>query len=238
MARPKNPLLSRELITKAALKIIDERGLHALSLPALATDLGVSAPSLYHHFQDKAEILSDVARAIAHSAVVPKLTDHPDWVEWMVELSNNFRHAVLRHRNAAPVFIEHLPRDLIVGAYERSARLMHEAGVPSSLHVLILDGCDRLSLGSILIESGGGTSINRPHTYSGFDPEIHARLADAVSAYEASAERLFQDEIRAYIRGVVALENFDLEKVTRADGPTSLPRPKKNRVSRAANSSA
>jgi AcrR family transcriptional regulator len=205
MARPKVPLLSRERITSAAIKLIDQNGLGALSLPALAAELRVSAPSLYHHFHDKAEILAEVARAIAISAPAPKIADYDgDWIEWMVDLSNSFRRTVLKHRNAAPIFVEFLPRELLIGTYDRSATIMEQAGVPAGLHVLILDGCDKLSLGAILMEAGEGPP-NRAHTYTGFDADTHARLARAVEAYELSADELFKQSVRAYIRGVLLL---------------------------------
>jgi TetR/AcrR family transcriptional regulator, tetracycline repressor protein len=205
MARPKVPLLSRERITTAAIKVIDEHGLSALSLPTLAAELNVSAPSLYHHFHDKAEILREVARAIAVSAPAPRISEYGgDWIEWMVDLSNSFRKTVLKHRNAAPIFVEFLPRELLIGTYDRSATIMERAGVPAGLHVLILDGCDKLSLGSILMEATEGPP-NRAHTYSGFNAETHARLARAVEVYAASADELFKQSIRAYIRGVMLM---------------------------------
>ena len=54
MARPTKPLISRDLCAQAALRIIDEDGLEALSLEKLARELGVKAPSLYHHFSNTA----------------------------------------------------------------------------------------------------------------------------------------------------------------------------------------
>ncbi|HTC82023.1 MAG TPA: helix-turn-helix domain-containing protein, partial [Acidimicrobiia bacterium] len=60
MARPSKPLISKDASARAALEIIDAEGLEALSLERLAKELGVRAPSLYHHFADKAEILARV----------------------------------------------------------------------------------------------------------------------------------------------------------------------------------
>ena len=39
-------------------------GLDNFSLNSLAWPIGVKAPSLYYHFQDKAEILAQVARLL------------------------------------------------------------------------------------------------------------------------------------------------------------------------------
>ena len=62
MARPR--VLSREKIASAALRLIDEEGLDALSVERIASELNVRGPSLYHHFPDKAAILTQVAELV------------------------------------------------------------------------------------------------------------------------------------------------------------------------------
>ncbi|WP_329130341.1 TetR/AcrR family transcriptional regulator C-terminal domain-containing protein [Streptomyces sp. NBC_01476] len=64
MARPRKPLLSRDRIAQAALALIDEEGLAALSTRRLAAELGVSGPSLYNHFATKEAILDAAADTV------------------------------------------------------------------------------------------------------------------------------------------------------------------------------
>ncbi|MER7579274.1 TetR/AcrR family transcriptional regulator [Kitasatospora sp. NPDC097691] len=64
MARPRTPLLSRERIVVAALRLIDDEGLDALSTRRLATELSVSGPSLYNHFATKDELLDAVVDSV------------------------------------------------------------------------------------------------------------------------------------------------------------------------------
>ena len=64
MARPRSPLLSRERIVAAAIALVDAEGLAALSTRRLATQLGVSGPSLYNHFATKDDLLEAVADAV------------------------------------------------------------------------------------------------------------------------------------------------------------------------------
>lgn len=52
--------LTREAIARAALQRIDAEGLEALSMRGLGSALGVEAMALYHHYQNKAELLDDV----------------------------------------------------------------------------------------------------------------------------------------------------------------------------------
>lgn len=65
MARPRKPLLSRDLIVEAAGTLVDAEGLEAVSTRRLAAALGVSGPSLYNHFRTKDEILDAVADAVS-----------------------------------------------------------------------------------------------------------------------------------------------------------------------------
>ncbi|MEV7024427.1 TetR/AcrR family transcriptional regulator [Kitasatospora sp. NPDC093558] len=64
MARPRTPLLSRERIVAAALRLIDAEGLDALSTRRLATELSVSGPSLYNHFATKDDLLDAVVDTV------------------------------------------------------------------------------------------------------------------------------------------------------------------------------
>lgn len=145
MPRPSKPLISRASAVAASIDIIDTEGLDAFSLPRLAKHLGVRAPSLYHHFEDKSAILSAVARQIAGAGTIPRRKPGPDWPEYFVTLSLNLRRSILRHRNAAPILLQYLPRDLLIGPYEETAHFLEESGIPTRLHVQILDGMERIT---------------------------------------------------------------------------------------------
>ncbi|WP_040632810.1 TetR/AcrR family transcriptional regulator [Mycolicibacterium phlei] len=204
MPRPSKPLISRAAAVEAAIEIIDTEGLAAFSLPRLAGYLGVRAPSLYHHFGSKDDILIAVARHIAGEAVVrPRRPPGPDWPEYLVSLGLNLRQAVLRHRNAAPVLIEHLPRGLLIPDFEDAARHLHDSGVPTHLHARILDGVETLCLGTVLTEA-----VRRSRGRGGLFPEVSAEnypyLAAALDANELTVKDLFVHRIRAFLRGVVA----------------------------------
>lgn len=56
---------------EAALRLIDEHGLAALSMRRLAADLGVEAMSLYHHVRNKADLLDGVAAQVFEQIPVP-----------------------------------------------------------------------------------------------------------------------------------------------------------------------
>ncbi len=203
MARPPKPLISRDAAVAASIDIIDSEGLDAFSLPRLAKYLGVRAPSLYHHFADKNEILTEVARYIAGTAVaMPHRKPGPDWPEFFVSLAMNFRQSILKHRNAAPVLLQHLPRELFVSTYEGTSRYMLESGVPIHLHVRILDGMEKLALGAVLIEA-----MRKPTPKQRIFPNVDAAsqplLAQALASNDLNESQLFQETVRSFLHGIV-----------------------------------
>ncbi|WP_344597412.1 TetR family transcriptional regulator [Actinomadura vinacea] len=200
MARPAKPLIRYEAAIETSLEIIDTEGLDAFSLPRLARELNVRAPSLYHHFHDKAEILRGVARRIVLETRMPDERAAPNWLEWFVVLSLNFREAVLRHRNAAPVLLQFMPRDVLIRTYEASARFLAELGVPADQHVLILDGLDKLTLGAAISEAAKPPEEGG-RVFTKVDAATEPTLAKAVEVNTRSAEELFAESIRGFLRG-------------------------------------
>jgi AcrR family transcriptional regulator len=59
-ARAKSPKLSREMIVNAALNFLDREGWDALTINALASQLGTKGPSLYNHVDS----LEDLRRTV------------------------------------------------------------------------------------------------------------------------------------------------------------------------------
>jgi TetR/AcrR family tetracycline transcriptional repressor len=202
VARPSKPLISRDQAARHALNVIDRDGLDALSLERLADEIGVRAPSLYHHFRDKAEILAEVARLIVLETPVPRQRAGAEWSEWFVRLAMNFRRTILRHRNAASVLLQFLPRDLLVNLYENAALYLLECGIDPGVHVLILDGLEKLTLGSAMVEAlhpRRGRSVF-PSVVNGSEPA----LEQAMAANELTGDRLFEGAVRSFLSGVVA----------------------------------
>lgn len=203
MARPSKPLISRTAAVEKSIEIIDSEGLDAFSLPRLAAALGVRAPSLYHHFADKNEILTAIARYVGGKSVIrPRRAPGPDWPEYFVSLALNFRQSVLRHRNVAPVLIEHLPRETLVGSYEDNARFLHDSGVPTRLHIQILDGMETMSVGAVLAEALH-TPRTRNSLFPSVNPDESPYLAAALAANEFTLKELFAERVRSFLVGVV-----------------------------------
>lgn len=200
MPRPSKPLIRRDAVVEASLRIIDTEGLDAFSLPRLARELNVQAPSLYHHFTDKAEILKAVARAIVVETRLPDPTSVPNWMEWLVALSLAFRDSMLRHHNAVPLLLQFMPRDVLIRNYNDSAIYLTEIGVPLDQVVLILDGLDKLTLGAGITEAMHGDD-GRGRLFANADPATEPVLVAAAAANQRSATGAFAEAIRSFLRG-------------------------------------
>jgi AcrR family transcriptional regulator len=121
VARPRNPLLSRERIVGAALALVDEEGLAALSTRRLAAGLGVSGPSLYNHFATKDALLDAVVDHVVGevdlsmwgSPADPGLPDGApaggwdrDWTAALLAWARSYRAALVAHPNLVPVLAQ------------------------------------------------------------------------------------------------------------------------------------
>ncbi|MEU3462325.1 TetR/AcrR family transcriptional regulator C-terminal domain-containing protein [Streptomyces sp. NPDC006733] len=114
MARPRKPLLNRELIVAAALSLVDAEGLPALSTRRLAAELGVSGPSLYNHFKVKDDILDAVADTVVSQVDLSmfqrsqgpqgsqELQGGPDWRAALLAWGRSYRAALTAHPNIVP----------------------------------------------------------------------------------------------------------------------------------------
>ena len=193
---------SHEAVVAASLRIVDREGLDAFSLPRLARELNVQAPSLYHHFQDRAYILRTVARAIVLATRLPDPAACTTWVDWFVAISTAFRKAVLSHRNAAPILLEFMPRDLLIRNYELGVEILAEIGVPLDRRILVIDGLDTLTLGASLAEAAKSPA-RAGQVFGHVEAETEPMLAEALAANTRTAEELFADSIRSFLRGAV-----------------------------------
>ena len=101
VARPRQPVLSRQRIVEVATAILDTDGLDGLSTRRLARELGVRAPSLYNHFATKDAILDAVADAII-GQVDLRGFGSGDWAGALTGWARAYRRALAAHPNAVP----------------------------------------------------------------------------------------------------------------------------------------
>ncbi|WP_040790852.1 TetR/AcrR family transcriptional regulator C-terminal domain-containing protein [Nocardia paucivorans] len=97
--------ITREQIVAAALELLDEQGMDALTVRALAARLEVKAPALYWHVRNKQELLDEMATFVMRR-VVDALAAIPrgGWREDMAAYARVLRSEYLRYRDGARIF--------------------------------------------------------------------------------------------------------------------------------------
>lgn len=97
------PPITRERIIGSALVLIDRDGLDRLSMRRLATELGIEAMSLYHHVQDKSDVLDGVV-ALVLSEMAP--VQPSPWDERVRHVARELRRVVHAHPQVHLLILE------------------------------------------------------------------------------------------------------------------------------------
>lgn len=98
----KRPGLSRELVLRAALAIVDEAGLGALSMRRVGEAVGVEAMSLYNHVSSKAALLDGVFELMLDE--LPPAKQSGSWQALLRERACALQTVLRAHPNALPLF--------------------------------------------------------------------------------------------------------------------------------------
>ncbi len=101
---PRNTL-SRARVLDAALSLVDEEGLAAVTMPRLADRLGVGTMSLYRHVADKEDLINGMAEQVMRAIDVPG-GDPQDWEGRVVGYLRAFRDEALAHPALARILAE------------------------------------------------------------------------------------------------------------------------------------
>jgi AcrR family transcriptional regulator len=100
-------ILSGDLIFAAALRLVDEEGLDALTMRHLAEKIGVATMSLYSHVATKEDLLLGVVNLATSQIALPG-PETPPW-EALKNVSREFRRVSLRHPNLVPLIMRRPP---------------------------------------------------------------------------------------------------------------------------------
>jgi AcrR family transcriptional regulator len=94
-ARGPAPSLSREQITTTAVTLADTQGIEAVSMRALAAELGVGAASLYRYIARKDELIDLMLDAVIGTDLHFEVGG--DWREDLRSFAHGLRAMILRH---------------------------------------------------------------------------------------------------------------------------------------------
>jgi len=163
--------LTQEQVVKRAVDLMAEAGLEALTLRRLATDLGVSAPTLYWHVRNNLELLDLIAEAlVARAGRATAPAPGQPWQEWLAERARLQFQALVSHRDAALVVAGNRPTEATLPDVEEVLASLVAAGFPAAEALRVV-----LSIGNYVI----GCAVERQAEEArSADPERDARLLE------------------------------------------------------------
>jgi TetR/AcrR family transcriptional regulator, tetracycline repressor protein len=96
--------LTRERVIDAALRVMDDEGLEAVTMRRIAREVGVEAMSLYHHVEDKEDLLDGICERVMSEFRFPEPTS--DWAENCRRAARSWRRLLQAHPNVMRLFAE------------------------------------------------------------------------------------------------------------------------------------
>lgn len=145
--RSRKPALSQDLVVKTALEILAEKGLEALTMRRVATELGTGPASLYAHVANKDELTELMLDAVLADIPVPE----PDPKRWTKQAKD-----LVKAQIAAMM------------AYRGIARAAWDIPVPVNPHAL------RLGEAMLAILRAGGLTLKQA-TFAGDALSLYAK---------------------------------------------------------------
>ncbi|MGO4454621.1 TetR/AcrR family transcriptional regulator C-terminal domain-containing protein [Arthrobacter sp. RAF14] len=149
--RPKRSVLDRELIVRTAFDVLRRTGPEDFTMAALAGELGVKTPALYHHVGNKTEVLSSMRELITFGIDHSGFGTLP-WLEATRQWARSYRTAFAAHPHAIAL----LATTPVTGAnptlsmYEEVTKGFLAEGWPEELAVSAIVALESFVLGSAL----------------------------------------------------------------------------------------
>jgi TetR/AcrR family tetracycline transcriptional repressor len=211
--RPRGSL-TRELIIKEALALLEEHGPGALSMRRLADRLGVAPNALYTHVRGKADLIDGlIDQVYAGLTVTPDPSG--DWTQQLATLSQDVREHLLAHPAVVPYALQRPglgPHGLRLG--EAIYDILRPAGFSDQAVVGTVYALLTYILGFVALEvPRAGTD---PQTSDEFVRRLHAFFAAlppgefphtvhlAAQLARISTDDQFQFGIRIFLAGLNA----------------------------------
>jgi TetR/AcrR family tetracycline transcriptional repressor len=141
----------REEVIAAALELLDEMGLEAVTTRRLAERLGVESPTLYWHFRDKAALLAEMAEAIlAKHQTVETPRETGEWLTWFANNARSFRQALLATRDGARLHAGTTPCPDEVARVAPKVSYLVQVGFSKREALMALLTASEFTLGSVM----------------------------------------------------------------------------------------
>lgn len=152
MGRPSTPLLSRDAIAIAALRLVDRTG--EFTIAQVAGALGVRPSSLYNHVSGKEEIVEEMRSVVFREGSLhgsPETGDARTWDQTVRALLRRYRECFARHPRLIPLVTAYtVSSPEVMGMYDELAETLSAAGVADDRLLDVITMCDGVVFGAAL----------------------------------------------------------------------------------------
>jgi AcrR family transcriptional regulator len=167
--------LSRGLIVRTAVELIERDGINAVSMRRLAAELGTGAMSLYNHVPNKAALLDAVAEHILSDM---ELTADPeqDWRTAVRTMARDFREVAHRYPRSVMVMVSRAPQSTMgMRPVELALATARAAGFHGRAAVQVMRAVVNYVLGCLVYEA----SLTEARWASEEGPQLDPAALDA-----------------------------------------------------------
>lgn len=197
--------LDRAKITTATVRLLDAEGMAKFSMRRLATELGVTAMSIYWYVESKDDLLELALDAIEGELDLPDLDDETaDWRDQLRQLATEYRRMLVNHPWVSQLIGQHLnigPKAMdFAGAAQG---VMRRAGLPADRLTGALAAVFQFAYGFGAIEAkwnarchAAGLSTDAYYRLIYAKVEGRPEYADSLELREASGSTGTVDEMR------------------------------------------
>ena len=200
--------LTRARIVRAALEIVDEEGLPALSMRRLGAGLGVDPMAAYYHIPNKKALLDAIVEAVM--AEIDLAGDDPSASpeDRIMHAAQAYRDALLAHVNALPIVLSRGPStpeamrpvELLIG-------ILRDAGLPPAQAMAGMNAIAATVRGTVGMVADDPASVASDQSASPgalFSAEEFPHLCEAALCSPDFLGADFEFGIRALARGLLA----------------------------------
>ncbi|MEV8565645.1 TetR/AcrR family transcriptional regulator [Streptomyces sp. NPDC051322] len=216
--------LSLEKITAATVRLLDSEGLSKFSMRRLASELGVTAMSVYWYVDTKDDLLELALDAVLGELSIPDLDDSGQWRGQLRQLASGYRAVLVQHPWVSRLIGEFLNIGPHAVAFSAAAqRVMRSTGLPlhgqagglSAVYQFVYgfgtveghfrDRCERAGMSQdAYFRQAMGTISEQPRLRETFEEAQNVREAGGGDTVEEMRERDFGFALDLLIAGIEA----------------------------------
>ena len=200
--RPSSPVLSRERVAQAAIRIVTDQGYRHLTMASLARELGVAASALYNHVSAKRDVLVLIQDRINEQIDCSAFATEP-WDRALRHWARSYRQCFMQHTALIPVMavlpVADSPQTLRM--YERVTCALRDGGIVGADAVDIIVGIEALVFGAAY-DASAPTDIFDPGGLEELAPTFTRFAAQRPTDPRAAADRAFELALDALIGGL------------------------------------